>query len=187
MSPRRCTVALYLVASLAAPPATAEETSPYAGRHERPIKALSREQIDDYRAGRGMGLALPAELNGYPGPRHVLDLADELDLTAEQRSRIQTLFDEMRAGAVRLGERIVAGEAALDRLFAEGVATGEAVREAAVELGRLRGELRAWHLGYHLATREALTPHQTARYAELRGYGGASGPGHHGHGRGGHR
>ncbi len=41
--------------------------APYAGFQDRPIKALSQQQIDDLQAGRGMGLALAAELNGYPG------------------------------------------------------------------------------------------------------------------------
>ena len=41
---------------------------PYAGLEQRAVKALSEQQIADLRAGRGMGLALPAELNGYPRP-----------------------------------------------------------------------------------------------------------------------
>jgi hypothetical protein len=77
--------------------------APYAGWQEREIKALSAEQIDDLRNGRGMGLALAAELNGYPGPRHVLDLAGQLDLTAEQRAEAQRLLDEMQAQAIVLG------------------------------------------------------------------------------------
>jgi len=38
--------------------------------------ALSVEQIEQYRAGAGMGYAKAAELNRYPGPMHVLELAD---------------------------------------------------------------------------------------------------------------
>jgi hypothetical protein len=40
-----------------------------------------------------MGLALAAELNGYPGPIHVLQLSDKLGLTPEQKARVQSLFD----------------------------------------------------------------------------------------------
>jgi len=58
----------------------------------RPTKALSEQQVDDLRAGRGMGLALAAELNGYPGPSHLLELADKLELSADQRVRIGQLF-----------------------------------------------------------------------------------------------
>ena len=49
--------------------------SPYTGLEERDIKALSAEQVAGYLAGDGMGFALPAELNHYPGPKHVLDLS----------------------------------------------------------------------------------------------------------------
>ena len=61
--------------------------SPYVGMQTRSIKALSEQQIADLKAGRGMGLALPAELNGYPGPAHVLELSDQLGLSTEQGSR----------------------------------------------------------------------------------------------------
>src|SRR5262245_12308395 len=62
---------------------------PYAGMQHRGIKALSEQQIADLRAGKGMGLALAAELNGYPGPIHVLELGDRLELSAQQRQRLQ--------------------------------------------------------------------------------------------------
>ncbi len=43
-----------------------------------------------------MSLAQAAELNGYPGPLHVLELADALELTPEQRARTQSLFKEVQ-------------------------------------------------------------------------------------------
>lgn len=80
---------------------TAFAQTPYAGMQSRPIKALSEQQVADLGAGRGMGLALAAELNGYPGPSHVLELAEKLELSADQRASIQRLFDSMKAEAVR--------------------------------------------------------------------------------------
>jgi Spy/CpxP family protein refolding chaperone len=152
-------------------PARAEHgLAPYAGWDGRAIKALSPEQIDNLQSGRGMGLALAAELNGYPGPRHVLDLAAQLGLTAFQRAETQRLFDAMQAEAVALGEQVIAGEAALERLFATGTASDAAIMAAAVEVGRAQGVLRAHHLRYHVATRDLLSPHQVARYRQLRGY-----------------
>ena len=65
-----------------------------------------------------MSLALPAELNGYPGPRHVLELAEQLGLTDQQRADVQRLFDDMTAEVVPLGQKLIAQEAELDRLFA---------------------------------------------------------------------
>src|SRR4051794_33352570 len=90
--------------------AASAQRQPYAGLDGRPIKALSEQQIDDLRAGRGMGLALAAELNGYPGPMHALELADQLGLTQEQRTRVQLLFAGMKAEAVPLGEKLIAQE-----------------------------------------------------------------------------
>ena len=52
----------------------------------REVKALSAEQMTALAAGRGMGSALAAELNGYPGPLHVLELADPLGLSEGQRA-----------------------------------------------------------------------------------------------------
>src|ERR1700731_5463395 len=81
--------------------------TPYAGMQTRAIKALSEQQVADLGAGRGMGLALAAELNGYPGPSHVLELADKLNLSADQRAEIQRLFESMRAEAVPLGSKLI--------------------------------------------------------------------------------
>src|SRR6185295_20016721 len=92
--------------------------TPYAGMQTRPVKALSEQQVSDLSAGRGMGLALAAELNGYPGPSHVLELADKLQLSADQRARIKALFDSMKAEALPLGAKLIAQEADLDRQFA---------------------------------------------------------------------
>src|SRR4030081_3756596 len=90
--------------------------TPYAGMQSRPIKALSDQQVADLKAGRGMGLALPAELNGYPGPMHVLEHADALGLTPDQRSRTMALFNAMKAEVVPVGERLIEQETKLDRL-----------------------------------------------------------------------
>ena len=160
-------------------PAIAEQ--PYAGLQHRDVKALSAAQIDDLRAGRGMGMALPAELNGYPGPVHVLELADDLHLSLTQRDAMTALYEAMKGEAVPLGERLIAEEAALDRLFAGKSATAETVEAATAAIGRTQGALRAAHLRYHLATLDVLRPHQVARYAELRGYADGQAGHHHKH------
>src|SRR5713226_2586520 len=80
--------------------ALAQSAQPYSGMQSRPIKALSAQQVADLRAGRGMGLALAAELNGYPGPSHVVELADALGLSDQQRAKVQDLFVAMKAEAI---------------------------------------------------------------------------------------
>jgi hypothetical protein len=166
-----CIVAAFLLWSGSA---SAQSHQPYTGLQSRPLKALSEQQVADLRAGRGMGLALAAELNGYPGPMHVIELADELALTKSQRHRMQQLFDDMRMEAVALGDRLIAEEAELDRQFASRTVTPVTLGAATAAIGRTQAELRATHLRYHLLTVDVLSPHQTQRYIELRGYSGPS-------------
>lgn len=160
-------------------PALAQHRQPYAGMEARPVKALSDREIADLREGRGMGLALAAELNGYPGPMHVLEHADALALTAEQRARTQTLYDAMKAEAVRLGAQLIAEETALDQAFAQRTITPQSLADATAAIGRTQAALRATHLRYHLAQVELLTPQQVQRYTELRGYAAGQAPAHH--------
>jgi Spy/CpxP family protein refolding chaperone len=156
--------------------AVAASELPYAGLERRPVKALSEQETADLLAGRGMSFALPAELNGLPGPRHVLDLADALGLNDGQRAEIARLFEGMRDSAAALGRRVIEREAALDRLFAAPRQDEAAVKALVAEIAVLRGELRFLHLNYHLTTRDVLTPTQIAQYRQARGYGDAAPP-----------
>lgn len=151
-------------------PAAAWAQTPYAGMQSRHVKALSDQQIGDLRAGRGMGLALAAELNGYPGPSHVLELADQLGLNPEQRSKIEAMFSEMKAETTPIGSRLIENEADLDRQFASRTITDESLGSATAAIAKTQGELRQAHLKYHLRTAAVLDQAQLARYAELRGY-----------------
>jgi Spy/CpxP family protein refolding chaperone len=181
-------VTVLLVGCATAPaPATRDSSQPYAGLEQRPIKALAPERVADLLAGRGASYALAAELNSYPGPRHVLDLAAGLALTPEQTRAAEEAYAAMEAEARRLGRQLVEREAALDRAFAGGAANADEVARLAGEAAATEGQLRAAHLRAHLAMKAALTPEQVARYDRLRGYAGDTAPGDGGHGAGGHR
>lgn len=149
---------------------SAPAVSPYVGLEHRSVKALSDQQIADLRAGRGMGLALPAELNGYPGRPHVLELADALQLSQEQQARTKTQFEAMKAETVPIGERFIAAETALDHLFADRTIARASLDATTSQIGAAQGELRAAHLRYHLAMMEILSPGQVDRYVALRGH-----------------
>lgn len=155
-------------ATLAGPPATAP--SPYAGQEARDIKALSPEEVRALQAGSGMGLAKAAELNHYPGPRHVLDLAEPLRLSSEQRATAQIVFAAMRKRAVALGEALLARETELDGAFSAGAIDAARLEALTAEIGRLQGALRAAHLAAHLEMKRLLTPAQVQAYDDLRGY-----------------
>lgn len=169
------------VTALAMPVAVAESPSPhpnsapspYVGMESRRITSLSDQQIDDLTHGRGMGLALPAELNGYPGPRHALDLDTYLGLSPEQKAAAARLFDGMQTEAVAIGMSIIADEAALDRLFAMGRATADGVDALTTRIAAAQGRLRAVHLRAHLRMMDLLSPDQVRLYATARGYGHA--------------
>ena len=150
--------------------AAAQELSPYAGEQERSIKSLSDREIHALRNGQGMGFARLAELNHYPGPRHVLDLADELGLGDEQLRGSEAIFDEMHRSAVALGEQIIEAERRLDERFANEDIEPEALSAALTEIGSLRARLRYVHLEAHLLQRELLTSEQIQTYDRLRGY-----------------
>jgi Spy/CpxP family protein refolding chaperone len=152
--------------------ASANAQTPYAGMQTRSIKALSEQQIADLGAGRGMGLALAAELNGYPGPSHVIELADKLGLSADQRAKMQDLFDSMKAEAMPIGAKLIEQEAELDKQFASRTVTPDSLKAHTAAVAATQGLLRETHLKYHLSTGSILTPPQMTKYAELRGYGG---------------
>ena len=153
------------------PSAHAESgASPYAGLEARSIKALGEDEIEALESGEGMGFALAAELNGYPGPKHVLEMREELELSAEQAAQTRKAYDLMHAAAVELGRRIVEQERGLDRLFAAHTVEGDELDRLTAEIGRLRGELRAVHLRAHLRMVEILSPGQRHAYVTGRGY-----------------
>ena len=181
MRPR--TAVFALVACLLAGSSLADSSpTPYAGQQTRAIKALSEEDVAALLNGGGIGTAKAAELNGYPGPIHVLALAKELKLSDEQRQQVQAIFKDMHEGAVALGTKIVERERALDQQFAKREVTNGDVAAETAKIGALRGQLRSVHLEAHVATRPLLNAEQLARYQQLRGYGGPTTPTHHHHG-----
>jgi len=144
--------------------------SPYAGQEKRTIKALSPEDIKSLEGGEGMGLAKAAELNGYPGPKHVLELADQLGLDPGQRTAVTAIRDTMHAKALEFGGRVLAAERALEAAFAGGSATASEVESLTRAAARAWGELRVAHLQAHVSVAALLTPEQRHQYVMLRGY-----------------
>jgi Spy/CpxP family protein refolding chaperone len=173
---------MLLAACAVTVPVLADAPSPYAGQQVRSIKALSADDIAALLKGEGSGMAKAAELNGYPGPRHVLDLAGELSLTADQREQVQAIFDRMSAAAKPLGAELVEREQRLDRLFQSGDISPDRLGDETAGVAELQGRLRSVHLAAHLKTKALLSPEQIARYQQLRGYGDPTAPAHHHHG-----
>ena len=171
--------AAMLMSALVFAAAAAAADKPYAGQQTRSIKALSDQEIADYLQGQGMGLSKVAELNHYPGPRHVLDQAGDLGLSPAQLAKAREIWQAMNVKARALGETIVAKETVLERSFSSGVATPADTRAVLDELARLQADLRYTHLSAHLAMRSVLSADQIAKYDALRGYADAVVPADH--------
>ncbi len=167
-----------LILCLASPMGSVAQPTPYAGQQHREIKALSSQEIQSYLSGHGMGFAKAAELNHYPGPMHVLEHAEALQLTEPQRTQTQTIFDVMRREAIELGHQLVRAERHLDRLFAAQTVTEDALQEATRTIADYQGKLRNVHLRAHLAQRRVLSAEQIQHYNHLRGYTTSSRTGH---------
>ncbi len=176
----RVSVRTWLVAAVAlagTSPAFAQE-SPYVEHQARPIKALSAEQVQDYLDGKGMGFALAAELNAYPGPKHVLQMKEELELDPERKGEVEAIFSHMQERAKGLGEQIVALERRLDAAFKERRVTSSELEAILGRLGALNGEVRFAHLDAHIEVTALLTDQEIGTYQRLRGYAETAGEGH---------
>ena len=163
--------ALVLLLTTAAWIAQAAVETPYAGEELREIKAMSAEEINGYLQGSGLGYAKAAELNHYPGPRHVLELAQELQLSAGQSQRSQALFDSMKLQAIQLGEQLIDRERVLENDFSSGSITPERLLLLTREIGGIKAEIRYVHLSAHIEQKALLTEQQMKHYDRLRGYG----------------
>ncbi|MDE0028191.1 MAG: hypothetical protein OXU42_02145 [Deltaproteobacteria bacterium] len=144
--------------------------SPYAHTQSAEFATLTPDEVRELRNGDGMGLARAAELNSFPGPRHLLDLKADLDLTREQVVRIEAIHAKMKTSAVAKGEAILQAESHLANLFAAGRPTAAETTRMTEHLGIMRGQLQAIHLLAHIESTRELTAKQIERYDRLRGY-----------------
>lgn len=154
-------------------PAVAQETPHHAPTSDAAAisipKSYSAEDVAELLEGAGRGMAKPAELNGAPGPTHALELAEELELTPEQRTQIEAIRLDMKTNAIAVGRELIALELALDAAFAAGEVQAEGLLAALDRIANAEGDLRYIHLSAHLSTPAILTADQIRRYDALRG------------------
>jgi hypothetical protein len=144
--------------------------SKYAGQEKQAIKSLSPDDIAELKRGGGWGLAKAAELNGMPGPAHLLEMKDEIPLTDAQVSTITQIYEGMKTQAIKQGERLIALERELEGHFQSRTITDMILRSSLDAIAGARKELRYIHLATHLQTPEILSPDQIDKYNALRGY-----------------
>lgn len=147
------------------------------------LRGLSAEEVRGLRDGEGMGFARSAELNGYPGPTHVLEAARQgkLHLYAEQRQAIERIHAAMKAEAQAVGQQILAIEALLEAGFRTGRIVEADLARQVEDIGRKRAALRLTHLRAHLLTAGLLSAEQIEHYYQFRGFTTESPERGHGH------
>lgn len=146
-------------------------TSHYAGQEKQSIKSLSDDDIAELEAGAGWGLAKAAELNGVPGPLHLLEMQDQIGLTADQVASIEKLFEEMNTAARKLGAELIEKERVLELRFQNDIPNEDELKSLLSDIGETRSALRYVHLAAHLKTPNILSAEQITAYNQLRGYG----------------
>jgi Spy/CpxP family protein refolding chaperone len=147
-----------------------DHESAYAGEEARSIKSLSDDDISELSQGGGWGLAKAAELNGMPGPSHILKMERELALTADQQARVRNVFQGMQREAVAEGARYISLEEDLEARFRERDVSETELKAALTKIEESRARLRFVHLSAHLALLDVLTKPQIDTYNRLRGY-----------------
>ena len=152
------------------PACASNHSSEYVGEEHRAIKSLSADDIRELSEGGGWGLAKAAELNGVPGPAHILEMASEIELTSTQQVEIQEIYEQMKSEAISLGNQLIQLEATLNTHFADGSINQAILEQSLQDIERVRAQLRLAHLSAHLQTPNILTPEQISLYNELRGY-----------------
>lgn len=150
--------------------------SEYVGQEMREIKSLSEEDIKELEAGKGWGLAKAAELNGFPGPIHLLEMKHEIKLTKAQTEKIEELYNKMKQRAIPLGKKLIEAERSLNRAFAKREIDERILVELLANIARIRNELRYVHLSAHLKTPPILSREQIKLYNKLRGYSSSEDP-----------
>jgi Spy/CpxP family protein refolding chaperone len=146
--------------------------SPYAGQERRAIKSLSNEDIAELERGGGWGLAKAAELNGVPGPAHLLEMQEQIGLSKAQIAALEAVFKDMQQKAIAEGKRLIEHETALETAFRAGPPSDEALRKLLADIEASRSALRYIHLAAHLTSPPLLSAEQISLYNKLRGYGG---------------
>ena len=133
---------LYVAGAVASDAST---KSKYAGQEQRAIKSLSANDVAELRRGGGWGLAKVAELNGVPGPIHLLEMKVQIQLSADQIAKITAIYESMRTGAMAPGGQLIELEGRLDKHFRDGTITEASLPPLLRRVSEVRAKLREVH------------------------------------------
>jgi len=115
--------------------------------------SLDKEQL---LRGEDAGQTLIADTNGFPSPKKILALKDQLGLTKVQLKKIDEMLDNLSVSATVKGQEIVEVEDGLGRMFISGNIVENVLRTQLERIGKMRAELRFMHLQVYLKTKKIL-------------------------------
>ena len=147
--------------------------SKYIGQENEIIKSLSSEDIESLETGTGDAfgsMTKLAELNGHPGPRHILDLGKELGLTTVEKEYIIIIYNDMKREALISGQEILQIEKTANKLFANKSISDSELQRLIIKSAENYGKLRYIHLTTHLKIMDILSQEQIILYNTLRDY-----------------
>ncbi|MCU7933917.1 MAG: hypothetical protein KZQ99_03435 [Candidatus Thiodiazotropha sp. (ex Dulcina madagascariensis)] len=162
----------FAIISIFSAVAIASTDSNYSGLQANALKSLSNQEITGYLNGKGMGFSKVAELNHFPGPRHVIDLASELSLSKQQIHEANSIYQSMHLEAKKYGSEFVAKEREIEHLFLSQNVDSQNLKILVRESAELKGKIRLAHLKAHISQKQLLTRDQIRKYDEIRGYVG---------------
>lgn len=162
---------LFNLNALAENKPTSKHKSKYIGQENRLIKSLSAHDLESIKKGKGWGLAKAAELNGVPGPLHLLEMKKEIALSSNQIKKIEKLYEEMKTQAIAEGKTLISLERELNLLFSDNSVTNKKLKNILERVSKSYSDLRYIHLSAHIKASKFITSEQTKNYNKLRGYG----------------
>ena len=132
------------------------------------VKTLNSKQYNALLNGDDLyGMALVAEMNHYPNPEKVIKYKKELDLSAEQVTKLTDINKELHRKKLEMGQIIIRNERMLDSLFHTRKLDNGTLIFYTNRYGLYQGELRNAILQVFLVTRGLLTPQQLSKYIAL--------------------
>ena len=136
----------------------------YSGQENRTIKSLSADDIVELRRRHGWGQAKAAELKGVSGPKHLLQMKNEIGLDETPYSAIDEVYQQLKSQAELQGERLIALEHHLGSGFRNRTITDAMLRTILNAFAETKSELRCVHLTAHLRMPEVLSEEQVRTY-----------------------
>jgi Spy/CpxP family protein refolding chaperone len=97
-------------------------------------------------------------------------MAEKINLTGEQKRKIQKIYNDMKVAAVTLGKQLIRLEKELNNGFSNSTINQTLLEKSVREIEKVRAKLRLVHLSTHLQTPNILTNEQIILYNKLRGY-----------------